>query len=39
MGRLDGNIFKALTNFLITSGILVSFGEIMPKISSLKVLL
>jgi hypothetical protein len=37
MEKLDENIFKALTNFLIINGILASFGESMPKTFSLKI--
>jgi hypothetical protein len=37
MEKLYGNIFKALTNFLIINGILASFGENMSKTFSLKV--
>jgi hypothetical protein len=36
MDKLDENIFKALTNFLIISGISISFGKSMPKTFSLK---
>jgi len=39
MSKFGGDIFEAFTNFLVINGILASFGEIMPKTYSLKVLL